>query len=226
MNVTRVLHDGKKIMREYTNGERILFTATDKDFGVKNGEFATLTSVAKGQFVALLDNGNEISFDPTVLHEFTYGYASTVYKAQGASIKSVNILHNGVGNARNSYVALTRHVEQIGLYCNKEVTKSVAHLVRQLEGVSESSSSLRFVSDEDIRNFKEHHHKQPGFFERVGGAMKSAAYSITDILHQNPEYYAYKATNDKVLQVMVDEALEEVSMKSEMGQEDSSGIYL
>lgn len=225
LNVTRVLHDGKKVMREYVNGERILFTATDKDYGVKNGEFATLTSVAKGQFVACLDNGNEVSFDPTVLHQFTYGYASTVYKAQGASIKFVAMLHNGIGNARNSYVALTRHVEQIGLYCNKEVTKSVAHLVRQLEGVCESSSSLRFVSDEDIANLRDQSNKQPGFFERIGGALKSAVVSIGDRVHRNPEYYQYTATNDKVSQVMVDDALEEVSMKSEMrnelGQEDA-----
>ena len=36
-----------------------------------------------------LDNGNQIAFDPSKFHKFSHGYASTVYKSQGASIKDV-----------------------------------------------------------------------------------------------------------------------------------------
>ncbi|KJV50590.1 conjugal transfer TraA domain protein [Orientia tsutsugamushi str. Gilliam] len=34
-----------------------------------------------------------MSFDPSKI-QFKHGYASTVYKAQGASIKDVYVLHN------------------------------------------------------------------------------------------------------------------------------------
>nr|WP_284525203.1 hypothetical protein [Orientia tsutsugamushi] len=43
--------------------------------------------------------------------QFKHGYASTVYKVQGASIKDVYVLHNGVSNISSSYVAMTRHIK-------------------------------------------------------------------------------------------------------------------
>ncbi|MDJ1288498.1 MAG: hypothetical protein MRQ08_04600 [Candidatus Midichloria mitochondrii] len=35
------------------------------------------------------------------------------------SIKDVYVLHNMVGNSRNSYVAMTRDIEEVKLYYNR-----------------------------------------------------------------------------------------------------------
>ncbi|KJV95027.1 conjugal transfer TraA domain protein [Orientia tsutsugamushi str. UT76] len=65
-----------------------------------------------------------MSFDPSEI-QFKHSYASTIYKAHGASIKDVYVLHNGVSNISSSYVAMTRHIENLQLYCNKESTRSI-----------------------------------------------------------------------------------------------------
>ncbi|KJV71584.1 AAA domain protein [Orientia tsutsugamushi str. TA763] len=70
----------------YMAGDRIVFQKSDKDLQIQNSEFATLTSVNKNEFVAKTDAGKEVSFDPSKI-QFKHGYASTVYKVQGASIK-------------------------------------------------------------------------------------------------------------------------------------------
>lgn len=71
---------------DYMAGDRILFKSTNKDLQIENGEFATITSVSNDKFVAKTDSGKEIEFNPQDI-SFKHGYASTVYKAQGASIK-------------------------------------------------------------------------------------------------------------------------------------------
>uniref|UniRef100_UPI00050A1063 ATP-dependent DNA helicase n=1 Tax=Rickettsia tamurae TaxID=334545 RepID=UPI00050A1063 len=71
---------------DYMAGDRILFKTTNKDLQIENGEFATITSVSNDKFVAKIDSGKEIEFNPQDV-SFKHGYASTVYKAQGASIK-------------------------------------------------------------------------------------------------------------------------------------------
>nr|WP_245406876.1 hypothetical protein [Orientia tsutsugamushi] len=109
-------------------GDRIVFQKSNKDLQIQNSEFATLTSVNKNEFVAKTDAGKKVSFDPSKI-QFKHGYASTVYKVQGASIKDVYVLHNGVSNISSSYVAMTRHIENLKLYCNKEATKSINSLI-------------------------------------------------------------------------------------------------
>ena len=81
--------------------------------------------------IAKTDSGKEIEFNPQDV-SFKHGYASTVYKAQGASIKDVYVLHNLAGNSRNAYVAMTRHIEDVKLYCNRESTKNIGSLISQL----------------------------------------------------------------------------------------------
>ncbi|KJW04044.1 description family protein, partial [Orientia tsutsugamushi str. UT144] len=99
--------DGRK--KSYMAGDRIVFQKSYKDLQIQNSEFATLTSVSKNKFIAKTDTGKEVSFDPSEI-QFKHGYASTVYKVQGASIKDVYVLHNGVSNISSSYVAMTRHI--------------------------------------------------------------------------------------------------------------------
>uniref|UniRef100_UPI00215A0BAD AAA family ATPase n=1 Tax=Orientia tsutsugamushi TaxID=784 RepID=UPI00215A0BAD len=133
----------------YMAGDRIVFQKSDKDLQIQNSEFATLTSVNKNEFVAKTDAGKEVSFDPSKI-QFKHGYASTVYKVQGASIKDVYVLHNGVSNISSSYVAMTRYIENLKLYCNKEATASINSLINQLSRPNEKSASITLKTAHDL----------------------------------------------------------------------------
>ncbi|WP_410528047.1 toprim domain-containing protein [Rickettsia tamurae] len=131
-----------------------MFKSTNKDLQIENGEFATITLVSNDKFVAKTDSGKEIEFNPQDV-SFKHGYASTVYKAQGASIKDVYVLHNLAGNSRNSYVAMTRHIEEVKLYYNKDSTRNIASLIwtrssYNLKNCNKQDTTISIKLQEDI----------------------------------------------------------------------------
>ena len=98
------------------------------------------------------DNSKVVEFNPAAYSGFRYGYATTVFKAQGASIFDVFVFHNGFAGIRNSYVALSRNVKNLRLYINNEATKSVTHLIKQLGHDPEIGSSLSYFTKQDFLN--------------------------------------------------------------------------
>ena len=189
---------GKKISEYFMAGDRIVFKTSNKELETKNGDFATLLSVSRDKFTAKTDNGQEIAFNPAEV-SFKHGYASTVYKAQGASIKDVYVLHNLAGNSRSSYVEMTRYVEEIGLYANIATTRGVMGLVSQLARISDKSASIRFLTYEDLARYEQDKQQiqstklnsltKSTILEKVGNHLRSIAINIADRLHSNSQYY-------------------------------------
>ncbi|XVN40732.1 MAG: AAA family ATPase [Rickettsia endosymbiont of Argas persicus] len=171
---------------DYMAGDRILFKSTNKDLQIENGEFATITLVSNDKFVAKTDSGKEIEFNPQDV-SFKHGYASTVYKAQGASIKDVYVLHNLAGNSRNSYVAMTRHIEEVKFYYNRKATRNMASLISQLSKIDNRLSSINFKTLEELLAVQES--KSPNIIDKVGNWFKGVVEDIKDRLHSNDNYY-------------------------------------
>ncbi|MCA0254640.1 MAG: AAA family ATPase, partial [Proteobacteria bacterium] len=137
----------------YQKGDRILITETNKDLGLTNGDHAQLVEATADKFVIDKSRGKVqelIEFSPKDYGGFKHGYATTVFKAQGASISDVYVYHAGYGWIRNSYVALSRCIDEMKLYVNKESTKSIDQLVRQLGNNTYDGSSLIYQTKEDI----------------------------------------------------------------------------
>ncbi|WP_252831538.1 ATP-dependent RecD-like DNA helicase [Orientia tsutsugamushi] len=184
----------------YMAGDRIVFQTSDKDLQIQNSEFATLTSVNKNEFVAKTDAGKEVSFDPSKI-QFKHGYASTVYKAQGASIKDVYVLHNGISNISSSYVAMTRHIEKLQLYCNKEATGSINSLINQLSRPNEKSASITLKTAHDLEKERTKTTLFSKVFSKVENWFKSIINDINDRSHVNEEYYHFTAKPDQEAKV-------------------------
>ncbi len=166
---------GKEISEDYMKGDRIIFKTSNKELQTKNGEFATLIEVNQNKFIAKTDKGQIITFNPQDIN-FKQAYASTVYKAQGSSIKNVYVLHNLAGNSRSSYVEMTRHVEQVGLYANMDATKGAVGLISQLSRINDKSASIGFLTSKDL--IPEKNNKQPGFLEKASSWLKSVTINI------------------------------------------------
>ncbi len=171
---------------DYMAGDRILFKSTNKDLQIDNGEFATITSISNDKFVAKTDSGKEIECNPGDV-SFKHGYASTVYKAQSASIKDVYVLHNLAGNSRNSYVAMTRHIEEVKFYYNRKATRNMASLISQLSKIDNRLSSINFKTLEELLAVQES--KSPNIIDKVGNWFKGVVEDIKDRLHSNDNYY-------------------------------------
>lgn len=131
-------------------GDRIVFKKSNKVLGINNGDFASLQSLTSTSFKAKLDNGKEIEFNPNEFSDFKHGYASTVYKAQGASIKDVYVFHDGFSTNRNTYVTMSRHVKDLHLFTHYGATVSVDHLVKQLEFNPQHEASTNYFTKDEL----------------------------------------------------------------------------
>ncbi|MBY0580223.1 MAG: AAA family ATPase [Rickettsiales bacterium] len=219
----------------YMQGDRILIKQTNKELGLTNGDLAQLVAVSKDKFVLRLENedkgskdNKEISFNSSSYSGFRHGYATTVFKAQGASIRDVFVFHDGFAGVRNSYVALSRHVNELKLYINNQATMSTGHLIKQLGYDPEIGSSLSYLTKADLakQELNNDYEKNKGFFgSMVVGAVDFAAKHIlvlADKYLPKSEYYDYKPP--QVLPENVEVVLDAIGESMMMGQEEAATI--
>lgn len=102
-------------------GDRLLFLKNQPKLGVCNGDFATVQTIHDQIIEAKLDNGDIVTFNPKDYKHFTYGYAATVHKSQGATFDNIYVHASGYGWDRFlTYVAMTRHKLSVKLYADEE----------------------------------------------------------------------------------------------------------
>lgn len=223
----------------YMKGDRILIQKTNKEFGLVNGDSAEILEVTKDRFVISMQsrdnrdnssNAEIIEFNPAEYNGFRHGYATTVFKAQGASIKDVYVFHDGFAGLRNSYVALSRHIAELNLYVNSGATSSLDALIKQLSYDPEARSSLNFYSKEESKTLKQNTETLAniGLFDSM--LLKTydfAARNITkhtDKYLPKSEYYNYQEPHQKAVTVaeVIDRVYEQdqnVGFESEIIEE-------
>ena len=222
----------------YMQGDRILIKQTNKELGLTNGDLAQLVGVSKDKFVLRIENGEngdkdsnkakEILFNPSKYSGFRHGYATTVFKAQGASIRDVFVFHEGFAGLRNSYVALSRHVNELKLYINNQATVSTAHLIKQLGHDPEIGSSLSYLTKADLntKELNEGFQQSKGFVSGlIVGALEFASRKITELSDKHlpkSEYYDYKPP--QVLPEKVEAVLDAIGADMIIGQEEAATI--
>lgn len=108
--------------RAFARGDRIVFTRNDKSIGVKNGMLGTVTKATRHQITVNLDNDDGkrciVTFNPGIYQAFDHGYAVTIHKSQGATVDRSYVLASRTMDEPLTYVAMTRHREDMRLYLN------------------------------------------------------------------------------------------------------------
>ena len=99
-------------MRELAVGDRLYFLRNERSLGVKNGSLGMIEKLKDGMLQVKLDAGEvRIVVDTHLYRDLDYGYAATVYKAQGATVDRSYILASEHFDRHSTYVALSRHRE-------------------------------------------------------------------------------------------------------------------
>lgn len=106
--------------REIASTDRIVFTANDRDIGVKNGMLGTVRKASDGKITVDLDDGGRVAFDPMQFRAFDHGYAVTIHKSQGATVDQAYVLASRTMDDPLAYVAMSRHRRDIRLYVSQE----------------------------------------------------------------------------------------------------------
>ena len=132
----------REVAHEFSVGDRIQFTAPDKQLAVANRDLAVIESIAPGGRIASrLDGDRQIEFNAAEHRHFDHGYAVTSHSAQGLTAERVLIhadtgVHPDLLNSRFGYVSVSRGSHQAIVFTNDaaklgrqlgtEITKTVA----------------------------------------------------------------------------------------------------
>ncbi|MBA8907955.1 Ti-type conjugative transfer relaxase TraA [Aminobacter ciceronei] len=109
-------------MRSFDAGDQIVFLKNDGALGVKNGMIARVVEAAPGRIVAELGEGADrrhVAVEQRHYRNIDHGYATTIHKSQGATVDRVKVLASLSLDRHLTYVALTRHREDVALYYGK-----------------------------------------------------------------------------------------------------------
>lgn len=132
----------------FSQNERLIFTKSRKDLGVKNGDEFTLTNIDRVAHTFTLENGSgkSITLDSMTFHNLSHNYALTAYKAQGKTVDNIMVQieswRRNLVNERSFYVALSRARHGARLYVDDvskvkgALAKHDANKTTSLEGVS------------------------------------------------------------------------------------------
>ncbi len=78
------------------------------------------------------DDGRDISFDLKDYNRIDHGYAATIHKAQGITVDRTHVLATPGLDAHGSYVALSRHRDDMDLHYGRDDFTSQDKLARTL----------------------------------------------------------------------------------------------
>ncbi|WP_426232285.1 Ti-type conjugative transfer relaxase TraA [Pararhizobium sp. DWP3-4] len=105
--------------RQFAAGDQIVFLKNEGSLGVKNGMLAKVVETAPGRIVAEIgegDNPRKITVEQRFYNNVGHGYATTIHKSQGATVDRVKVLASLSLDRHLTYVAMTRHREDLAVY--------------------------------------------------------------------------------------------------------------
>lgn len=119
-----------EIERNFAVGDRLQFTAPNKQLHVANRDLGTIEQIGNDRRISVrMDHDKSITFDPLDIRHFDHGYAVTSHSAQGLTAERVLInvdttVHPELINSRFAYVAVSRGSDDARLFTNDAASMS------------------------------------------------------------------------------------------------------
>ena len=135
-----------EIEREFAVGDRLQFTAPNRELGVANRDLGTVQKIGEhGEMTVRMDGGKdkEVTFDPAEMRHFDHGYAVTSHSSQGLTSERVLVnmdtnVHPELINTRFAYVSVSRASHDAQIFTN-----NLAQLAPQLSTDISKTSALK-----------------------------------------------------------------------------------
>ena len=131
----------REIEREFAVGDRVQFTAPNRDLQVANRDIGTVKSFDQdGRITLRMDTGKEVFFDPKEMRHFDHGYAVTSHSSQGITSERVIVnmdtrVHPELINARFAYVSVSRASHDVQVFTN-DVANLAESLIKEVSKTS------------------------------------------------------------------------------------------
>ncbi|MHB1702182.1 MAG: MobF family relaxase, partial [Acidobacteriaceae bacterium] len=115
----------REISRDFAQGDRIQFTANNRELAVSNRDMGTIERIDANQISVKMDGVKErtVAFDAAQMRHFDHGYAVTSHSSQGLTADRVLVnmdtnVHPELINTRFAYVSVSRGSEDVRIYTN------------------------------------------------------------------------------------------------------------
>lgn len=105
--------------RHFAPGDQIVFLKNEGSLGVKNGMLGKVVDAAHNRIVAEIGEGghrHRVTVESRFYNNIDHGYATTIHKSQGATVDRVKVLASLSLDRHLTYVAMTRHREDLSVY--------------------------------------------------------------------------------------------------------------
>jgi conjugative relaxase-like TrwC/TraI family protein len=147
----------REIERDFSVGDRLQFTAPNRELGVANRDLGTVEQIGNDSLLAVrMDNGKAIAFDANQMRHFDHGYAVTSHSSQGLTAERVLVnidthVHPELINTRFGYVSVSRASLDAQIYTN-----DAASLVPGLSNDATKTSAVEIGNAHDMPQTIEH----------------------------------------------------------------------
>ncbi len=134
--------------RNFAAGDQIVFLKNEGAIGVKNGMLGTVVEAAPGRLVAVIGEGEhlrQVIVEQRFYNNVDHGYATTVHKSQGATVDRVKVLASLSLDRHLTYVAMTRHREDLGVYYGRRSFTKAGGLVEILSRRNSKETTLDYA---------------------------------------------------------------------------------
>lgn len=134
--------------RRFSAGDHIVFLRNEGSLGIKNGTLARVVEAAPGRIVAEFGEGvrpQQISVEQRFYNNVDHGYATTVHKSQGATVDTVKVLASLSLDRHLTYVAMTRHRQDLRLYYGRRSFAKAGGLVKVISRRNAKETTLDYA---------------------------------------------------------------------------------
>jgi flagellar biosynthesis GTPase FlhF len=166
----------REIDRDFAQGDRIQFTANNRELAVPNRDIGTIERIDSNQISVRMDSTKErtVSFDPAQMRHFDHGYAVTSHSSQGLTADRVLVnmdttVHPELINTRFAYVSVSRASEDVRIYTNDaavlserlstDVTKTSAVDLQKAQ-IEPTHNQQNQAKEPPMTNSREHSHEE------------------------------------------------------------------
>jgi Ti-type conjugative transfer relaxase TraA len=153
--------------RDFAVGDQIVFLRNENSLGVKNGMIGRVVEARTGKLVVEAgEDKRRVEVAQAFYCEIDHGYATTIHKAQGATVDRVKVLGSLSLDKHLSYVAMTRHREDVAFYYGRRSfdraggidellsRRAVKETTLDYVGSREYFAALRYASNRGLRTFR------------------------------------------------------------------------
>ncbi|NTE89356.1 Ti-type conjugative transfer relaxase TraA [Agrobacterium rubi] len=134
-------------IRHFDVGDQIVFLKNEGSLGVKNGMIGCVVEAAPNRISVVVGEGDQrrqVSVEQRLYNNLDHGYATTIHKSQGATVDRVKVLASLSLDRHLTYVAMTRHREDLALYYGRRSFSKAGGLTEILSRKNTKETTLDY----------------------------------------------------------------------------------